>query len=591
MDGMKMFLQFITGLALFLYGMNVLGDGLEKVSGGKLEQILEKLTSTTLKGVLLGAGVTAIIQSSSASTVMVVGFVNSGIMTLERGISIIIGANLGTCITSWILSLSGLDGKGFFIQMLKPANFSPILAVIGVVLIMFFKQEKKKHIGTILLGFAVLMIGMEDMSGSMKGLQNVPAFTNLMLKFKEAPILGLLVGTIITCIIQSSSASIGILQALSKTGKVYYATAIPIVLGQNIGTCITAILSSLGAKRNARRAAVVHLLYNIISAFVFMILFYSIEKIVGFAFMADKANELGIAIFHTLFNLFKIALLSHQTKLLAKLSRMIIPDRPEDVEKEAVKGQVPELDDIFLDKPAFAMEQCKNVACKMATAANEALAGAVSLISSFDIDVYNDVIEKEEMVDNYEDKLGTYMLKLNSHELNEADSKELSLLLHIIGDFERISDHAVNIAKATRKMDKKELAFSKKAEEEMAVFCDLIIDIMNTSIDCFVREDEVLATYIEPMEEVVDKLNKEIKKRHVKRLRKGKCSIDMGFVLSDITTDFERIADHCSNIAVGVIQTHDNVYDSHEYLDTLDKSENTAFYEKYVSYKEKYVLP
>jgi phosphate:Na+ symporter len=307
--------------------------------------------------------------------------------------------------------------------------------------------------------------------------------------------------------------------------------------------------------------------------------------------MHTKVNELQIAIFYTLFNLFKIALLSHQTKLLAKLSRMIIPDKPEDMENETVKGQVPELDEIFLDKPAFAMEQCKNVACKMADAAKDALASAISLISSFDMDVYNEVITKEEMVDNYEDKLGTYMLKLNSHELNEADSKELSLLLHIIGDFERISDHAVNIAKATKKMNKKELAFSKKAESEVAVFCDLILDIINTSIDCFVRGDEDLATYIEPMEEVADKLNKEIKKRHVKRLRKGKCSIDMGFVLSDITTDFERIADHCSNIAVGVIQTHDNVYDSHEYLDTLDKSENTAFYEKYVSFKEKYVLP
>jgi len=584
-----MLLEFITGLALFLYGMHVLGDGLEKMSGGKLEQILERLTSTTFKGILLGAGVTAIIQSSSASTVMVVGFVNSGIMTLERGISIIIGANLGTCITSWILSLSGLDGNGFLIQMFKPENFSPVLAIIGVILIMFFNQEKKKHIGTILIGFGVLMIGMENMSDSVSALKEVPSFTSLMVKF-EMPLLGLLVGLILTAVIQSSSASIGILQALSKTGAVTFANAVPIIIGQNIGTCVTAMISSVGAKKNARRAALVHLLYNVISAAVFMVIFYLLHVIVKFDFMNDKAYELDIAIFHTLFNLFKMLLLAHQTKLLATMARAIIKDAPED-EEVGSKHEVPELDDRFLDKPALAMEHCKNVAYKMAADSREALVSAISLVNKFDKDVYDLVIEKEESVDNYEDKLGTYMLKLSSKELSEADSRQLSLLLHLIGDFERISDHAVNIAKSTKKMDKKEMGFSKKAESEMAVFSDLITDIMNTSIECFVNEDDDLATYVEPMEEVVDMLNKEIKKRHVKRLRKGKCSIDMGFVLSDITTDFERIADHCSNIAVGIIQTHENGYESHEYLETLDKSENTAFYEKFISYKEKYVLP
>lgn len=589
MNGWHMFLGFITGLALFLYGMNVLGDGLEKMSGGKLEGILERLTSTKLKGILLGTGVTAVIQSSSATTVMVVGFVNSGIMTLEQGVGIIIGANLGTCVTSWILSLAGLGDGGFLLSLCKPENFSPILAVVGVALLLFCKNQKKKNIGTMLTGFGVLMIGMEEMSGAMKGLQHVEGFRSLMVAFTN-PILGLLVGLALTAIIQSSSASVGILQALCKANPIAIGTAIPIVIGQNIGTCVTAMLSSAGAKKNAKSAAWFHLLYNIFSAVIFMVIFYILHAIFQFDFMKSNITVLGVAIFHTLFNIFKMIALAPFSDYLVKVSRRL--SGKEDEEEEVIDiHEVPELDIRFLEKPALAMEHCTEVATRMALAAKETLFGAIDLITDFSEDAYNVVSDNEEMVDVYEDKLATYLLKLSSKGLSEEDSHQLSLLLHLIGDFERIADHGINIAKAAKKMDKKELSFSKKAADEMAVFSDLIHDILDTSINAFIYKDYDLATYVEPMEEVVDKLNKEIKKRHVKRLRKGKCSIDMGFILSDITTDFERISDHCSNIAVGIIQTAEDTYESHEYLESLDKSEDTAFYEKFMAYKEKYVLP
>ena len=590
MSGFEMFLGFITGLAFFLYGMKVLGDGLEKMSGGKLESILEKLTSTPLRGILLGAGVTAIIQSSSATTVMVVGFVNSGIMRLEQGIGIIIGANLGTCITSWILSLSQISGTGFFIQLLKPAVFSPFLAVIGVVLLLFCKKEKKVNIGIILTGFSVLMIGMEWMSDSMSGLRDVPAFTGLMVKFSK-PILGLLVGLVLTAIIQSSSASIGILQALAMTGIVSYATAIPIVIGQNIGTCATALLSSFGAKVNAKRAAMVHLLYNVISAVICMIAFYSINAFVHFGFMGTMASSVGVAVVHTVFNLFKLAILGPFSKQLGQLSCLIYRDKTEQEIETKEEYAVAELDVRFLEKPALAMEHCRNVAVRMANLSKDTLLNSISLVSEFDKSLYDKVVANEELVDMYEDKLGTYLLKLSSKELSEQDSIKLSLFLHLIGDYERISDHALNIAQSAKEMNKKELFFSKKASAEIGVFADLLIEIIDTAVKAFEYNDVDLAANVEPMEEVADKLNKEIKKRHVKRLRKGKCTIELGFVLSDITTSFERIADHCSNIAVGVIQTREDGYESHEYLDTLDKGENTEFREKYLTYKERYVLP
>lgn len=588
MDGFGMLLGFVTGLALFLYGMHVLGEGLEKMSGGKLESILERLTSTPLKGILLGTAVTAIIQSSSATTVMVVGFVNSGIMKLEQAVGIIIGANMGTTITSWILSLSGLKGDSFFIQLLKPANFSPFLAMIGVALLLVCKKEKKRNVGIILTGFGVLMIGMDTMSAATEGLKNVPAFGELMIKFSN-PILGLLVGLILTAIIQSSSASVGILQALCSTGKVLIGTSVPIVIGQNIGTCVTAMLSSIGAKKNARRAAVIHLVYNVISAIIFMILFYVLDAIIDFKFLGNTATGVQVAIIHTLFNVFKMATLAPFSQQLVKMSRILVKGEDEE-ENVQDTHEIPELDVRFLDKPALAMEHCKNVAVKMAHISREALVTSMSLINEFTIEKYDDVIDKENIVDIYEDQLASYMIKVSSHDLSEADSKHMNLLLHLIGDFERISDYAVNIAQSAKKMKKKEMEFSKKAVAELEVFGDLIMDILNTSIEAFENNDENLATCVEPMEEVADKLNKEIKKRHVKRLRKGKCTVDMGFILSDITTGYERIADHCSNVAVGIIQISEDGYESHDYIENLDKGENTEFYKKYVSYKEKYAL-
>lgn len=588
-DGIMLFLSFIGGLALFLYGMNVMGDGLSKLSGGKLEMILEKLTSTPLKGVLLGCGVTAIIQSSSATTVMVVGFVNSGIMKLSQAISIIMGANIGTTVTSWILSLSGLEGDGLVIQLLKPSNFAPILALVGVILIMFVKGEKKKDVGIILAGFAILMIGMDTMSGAVEPLKNVPEFTNLMIKFSDTPVLGLLAGLILTAIIQSSSASVGILQAFCKTGVLKFSAALPVIMGQNIGTCVTALLSAIGAKKNAKRAAVVHLMFNILGTVLFMIVFYTINAINPFEFLGEKATEVGIARLHTIFNVCATLALVWFSKGLEKLACLIVKDGPED--KEEVDTVLQVLDDRFLSNPSLAMEHAKDVAVEMAKVSKDVLIDAIELVGNYNKEKFQEILDKEHRIDTFEDKIGTYLLKLSSRDLSEEDSKKLTLCLHLIGDFERISDHAVNIAQSAKEMNKKELLFSDKAVAELKVFSDLLIDTMDTAVLSFVNDDVDLATNVEPMEEVADKLNKQIKKRHVKRLRKGKCTIEMGFVLSDITTNFERIADHCSNIAVGVIQTREESYESHEYLDNLDKGENTIFRDKYVSYKERYVLP
>lgn len=588
-DGIILFLSFIGGLALFLYGMNVMGDGLAKLSGGKLERILEKLTSTPLKGVLLGTAVTAIIQSSSATTVMVVGFVNSGIMKLGQAISIIMGANIGTTVTAWILSLSGLEGDSLAIQLLKPSNFAPILAVIGVVLIMFIKGEKKKDVGIILVGFAILMMGMDTMSLAVEPLKEVPEFANLMIKFAHNPFLSMMAGLILTAIIQSSSASVGILQAFCKTGVLKFSAVLPIIMGQNIGTCVTALLSAIGAKKNAKRAAVVHLLFNIIGTVLFMIGFYIINAINPFEFLGDNATEVGIARIHTIFNVCSTLVLIWFSKGLEKLACLVIKDGPED--KEDVDTVLQVLDDRFLSNPSLAMEHAKDVAIEMARVSKEILEDSISLVRFYDHNLFENILKKEHRIDTFEDKLGTYLLKVSSRDLSEEDSKKLTLFLHLIGDFERISDHGVNIAESAKEMNKKELSFSRKAVTEIDIFAELLIETMDTAVEAFINNDSDLATYVEPMEEVVDKINKQIKKRHVKRLRKGKCTIEMGFVLSDITTSFERIADHCSNIAVGIIQMGEEGYESHEYLDNLDKGENTAFREKYLLYKKKYILP
>lgn len=584
-------LSLIGGLALFLYGMDVLGDGLKKTSGGKLEIILEKLTSNKLMAVLLGAGVTAVIQSSSATTVMVVGFVNSGIMKLSQAVGVILGANVGTTITAWFLSLTGVEGSNFFLQLLKPSSFSPVLAIVGVAILMTGKKEKQRDIATIMIGFAVLMFGMDTMSDAVKPLADIPEFTNLLLMFSN-PILGMLVGLILTAIIQSSSASIGILQALCISGAVSYSTAIPIIMGQNVGTCVTALLSSTGAGKNAKRAALVHLYYNLIITSGFMILFYAVNAVVHFRFLQDPASALGVAVFHTTFNAIAVVVMFPFSSVLEKLAYLTIPQTKEELEvRETAKGEIQLLDARFLDTPGLALEHCRNAAQDMAGYAREALFLSMELIDKFNKKAADRVIELENLVDHYEDELGSYLVKLSSRHLTEKDSQELSLILHCIGDFERISDHAINIMESAREMADKELAFSKKAEEEFRIFTGAVRDIVNTSVLVFQEEDLKLAAMVEPLEEVIDYLNTEVKRRHMKRLRKGKCTIEMGFVLSDLTTNYERVSDHCSNIALCLLQLNEENFETHEYQDNLVSKDNVAFMAEVKRLKEHYQLP
>lgn len=584
-------LTMIGGLALFLYGMEVLGDGLKKASGGKLELILEKLTSNKLMAVLLGAGVTAVIQSSSATTVMVVGFVNSGIMKLSQAVGVILGANVGTTVTAWILSLTEVSGAGFFIRLLKPTSFSPILAIIGVILLTMGKKDKQRDAGTIMIGFAVLMFGMDTMSTAVEPLAAMPEFKKVLLMFSN-PVLGMLVGLVLTAIIQSSSASIGILQALCVTGAVSYSTAIPIIMGQNVGTCVTALISSTGASKNAKRAALVHLYYNIIKTVAFMAVFYMVNAIVHFAFLNSPASALGVAVIHTAFNVAAVILMFPVSSVLEKLAYLTIPETGE--EKQELAGNKKEiqlLDTRFLNTPGFALEQCKNVAVDMAEYSKEALFLAIQTLDKYDKKMAEKVIELENIVDHYEDEIGSYLVKLSSRHLTEKDSQQLSVLLHSIGDFERISDHAINIMESAREMHDKELSFSKKAQEEVAVYTGAIKDIVNTSVLVFQEEDLKLASMIEPLEEVIDYLSVEVKKRHMKRLRKGKCTIEMGFILSDITTNYERVSDHCSNIALSLLQLNEENFDTHEYQDNMSGKDNIAFMSEVKHLKERYQLP
>ena len=578
-------LTMIGGLALFLYGMEVLGDGLKKMSGGKLEIILEKLTSNKLMAILLGAGVTAVIQSSSATTVMVVGFVNSGIMKLTQAIGVILGANVGTTVTAWLLSLSGVDGSGLFLQLLKPSSFSPILAIAGVAVRSMSKREKHRDMATIMIGFAVLMIGMDTMSNAVKPLAEIPEFTNILFMFSN-PVIGMLVGLVLTAIIQSSSASVGILQAMCASGAVSYSTAIPIIMGQNVGDCVAALLSSAGAGNKARRAALVNLYYKIIKTAAFMVIFYALDAFIHFAFLSRPASALGVAVIHTAFNVVAVILIYPFTQVLERLVYLTIPETEEELRsREPAKQEIQILDARFLSTPGFALEQCKNAAIDMAGYAREGLFLAAGLFEKFDKKAAARVIELEELVDHYEDELGSYLVKLSSKHLTSKDSQELSVLLHCIGDFERISDHAINIMESAEEMHEKKLYFSRKAEEELAVFTGAVKDIINTSFRVFIEEDLSLADKVEPMEEVIDYLNSEVKKRHIKRLRKGKCTIEMGFVLSDISTNYERVADHCSNIALCLLQLNEENFGTHEYKD------NEAFKVEVKRLREQYQLP
>ena len=582
-------LQMVGGLALFLFGMHAMGEGLSKTSGGRLEKILEKLTSNPIKAVLLGAGVTAIIQSSSATTVMVVGFVNSGIMKLSQAVGIIMGANIGTTATSWILSLSGIEGDSILIKLLKPSSFSPILAIIGVAYIMFSKREKVKDVGMILIGFAILMTGMDSMSAAVKPLANVPEFTNILLMFSN-PILGMLAGLVLTAVIQSSSASVGILQALCITGAVSYSAAIPIIMGQNIGTCITAMLSSIGASKNAKRAALVHLYFNLIGTTIFMLAFYAINAIVGFGFMGEAANAAGIAVVHSIFNVTATLFLLPFSDKLEKLACITIRDDAVEAKEETDAEKDFRLLDIrFLDTPGLAVGHCRQVAEHMAKYTQEAIYTAMDIITEYDARKAERVISLEQEIDRYEDELGTYMVKLSQQQLSETDSHKLSVILHCLSDFERISDHAVNLVESSKEMMEKDQHFSKKAKEELAIFTQAVKDIVKVSFEVFEKEDISRAAFVEPLEEVIDDLQAEVKKRHVKRLQKGKCTIEMGFVLSDVVTSYERIADHCSNIAVCLLEVDKDGYDTHGYLN--DVKHNEFFNNQYEEYKEKYLLP
>ena len=586
-------LSMIGGLALFLYGMDAMGAGLSKLSGGRMERLLEKLTSKRIMAVLLGAGVTAVIQSSSATTVMVVGFVNSGIMKLNQAVGIIMGANIGTTITSWLLSLTGIQGSSFVLQMLKPSSFSPILAVIGVGLIMFTKNEKKKDIGSIFIGFAILMYGMEAMSGAVAPLADNEKFTGILTMFSN-PLLGLLAGTILTAVIQSSSASVGILQALCATGAVNFSTALPIIMGQNIGTCITAIISSIGTSKNAKRTAAVHLFFNITGTIIFMVVFYTLNVFVHFQFLNTAASPAGIAVIHSLFNIGATILLFPFATLLEKMAILVIPDKEsemEEMEEEKINPDLARLDERFLDKPGFAMEECRSVAINMARKSQKAMNLAIDLLGEYSDKTADRVEKLENQIDQYEDALGTYLVKLSGRELSIKDSRVLSVLLHCIGDFERISDHAVNIRDAAVEMHKKDLKFSEKAKQELRVFSNAIRDILDRAVMAFETGDVELAKEVEPLEQVVDALNKEEKQRHINRLRTGTCTIELGFILSDISTNFERAADHCSNIAVCLLQVDEGGFDTHEYLDILKEENSEEFQHEYMELSERYALP
>ena len=584
------FLTMLGGLALFLYGMNVMGDGLTRASGGRLEKILEKLTSSTIRGVLLGAAVTAVIQSSSATTVMVVGFVNSGIMTLQRAVGIIMGANIGTTITSWILSLSGLQGDSFWIKMLKPSSFSPILAIIGICLLLFSKKDKKKDAGSIMVGFAVLMFGMETMSGAVKPLADVPEFTNILLMFKN-PVLGMLAGALLTAIIQSSSASVGILQALCVTGAVSYGAALPIIMGQNIGTCVTALISAIGAKKNAKRTAFVHLYFNLIGTVVFMILFYTANMFIHFSFLQDSANAAGIAVIHTAFNVFATVIWLPFHRVLERLAILTVRDGKDEERTAGALQGLSALDNRFLENPALAMDQCRVACAHMAEVTREALDTAMSLLHDYDETKVALVHENETIVDQYEDRLGTYLVQVAKNEMQTKDSHTLSVLLHSIGDIERISDHAVIIANAAKEIYDKNLSFSEAAVEELEVFSAAVRKVVEIAMEAMKDEDLAMAGRVEPLEEVIDDLGDEMKKRHIDRLREGRCTIELGFILSDLTTSYKRIADHCSNIAVCLIQADNDEYERHSYLNSLKEEDNQQFREQFEEYGKEYALP
>ena len=579
--------SLMGGLALFLYGMDLMGKSLERQAGGRLQKILSRLTDSPLKGFLLGLAVTAVIQSSSATTVMVVGFVNSGIMQLHQAIGIIMGSNVGTTVTSWLLSLAGLEGDSLLIQMLKPSTFSPLLAFIGIILFMFC-GEKKKGVGGILIGFAILMTGMTAMSDAVAPLEHEPWFTDLFVRFSN-PLLGVLVGALVTAIIQSSSASVGILQALSSTGAITFGSAIPIIMGQNIGTCATALISSVGTNKNARRAAMVHLYFNIIGVTVFLVVFYGLNAFVRFSFVDEVIAPWGIAVVHSVFNLCTTALLLPFTGVLEKLACLTIPD--DKGEKETFTL----LDERLLNTPSVAVEQARAVTSNMAELARSGVLQAMSLTHRWDADLAKKVKEQEKQVDRSEDALGSYLVKLSSRALSHEDSQQVNTLLHTISDFERISDYSVNLLASAQEIHDKEVAFSPDAQEELGVLEDVVQDLLNRTTEAFRQGDLHLASKVEPMESVLSELVRAIKARHVARLQAGSCSITYGFVLEDLLTSYSRICAHCRNVAVAQIEVAQDSFDTHAYLADLRKNsaaeESQAFQRRVDRYRARYAFP
>ena len=575
-------LTMIGGLCLFLFGMNIMGDGLERRAGSSLKALLAKLTDSKIMGFLTGLGVTAVIQSSSATTVMVVGFVNSRLMTLKQSIGVIMGANIGTTVTAWILSLGGISSDNLFIQLLKPTSFTPVLALLGTVFMMFSKSTKRKDVGTILLGFATLMFGMDTMSDAVSGLADIPAFQNLFLMF-ENPVLGVLVGAVLTGIIQSSSASVGILQALSATGAVSYAAAIPIIMGQNIGTCVTALLSSFGANKNAKRAAYIHLSFNVIGTVTWLTVFTLISKLLQPALLGASATYLGIAVCHSLFNILCTALLLPMSGLLERIAYLLVPEG-----KDTAKAV--ELDERLLATPSIALGQCHNLVLKMA---EETLAGSRMSLRALlrsDLTEADKIRTSEKNVDHYEDVLGTFLTKLARAQISDDDSSEVSKLLKVIGDLERISDHSVNVLESAEEMQEKKITFSEGAKQEMEVLCSALTEVLGLTVDALRRNDREAAGSVEPLEQVIDHIKSILRNRHIVRLKKGECSVEAGFIWADLLTDIERTSDHCSNIAVSIIDAHDHNMNAHEAMRSMKKS-NPAFLEMLDDYSRKYRLP
>ena len=574
-------LNLIGGLCLFLFGMNLMGQALERRAGSGLRSLLEKMTQNRLMGLLAGLGVTAVIQSSSATTVMVVGFVNSGLMTLRQSIGVIMGANIGTTVTAWILSLSGIEGSSLLVQMFKPSTFTPILALVGIILYMFCKADKKKDTGMILLGFATLMFGMEAMSSAVSSLRNVPQFREIFLMFSN-PILGVLVGAVLTGIIQSSSASVGILQALASTGQVTYGAAIPIIMGQNIGTCVTALLSSIGTNKNARRAALVHLNFNVIGATVGIVLFYVVRAVAAPALLGQAASEWGIAVAHSIFNILCTAVLLPMGGLLEKLVLRLVPEGKQP-QREA------ELDERLLATPALALERCRTLIADMASYSMDSLRESLNAITAYNQKTAEHIREDEAKTDHYEDIIGSYLVKLSARKIGESDSALAAEYLRIIGDFERIADHSVNILESAEEMQQKGIAFSAAALQEYATMAGAVREVTALAYDSFVSGDVQAARQVEPLEQVIDDLKEEMRTRHIRRMQQGSCGIEAGFIWSDLLTNLERVSDHCSNIACCMIEGADHNLHRHEVLQSI-RGSGEIFDREYSSYRQKYAL-